>query len=89
LYIKGKGYLFVKALYEADGMQLEIADLEDLVWKVDEKKNVEMVTSSTFRVLLHRLSTKLEKAKFPYRLLPTRVANSDDAEITGARLCYS
>ena len=30
LYFRGKGYLFVKALYEADGMQLEIADFEDL-----------------------------------------------------------
>jgi len=72
LAIKGKGYKFVKTLYEADEMQLKIADIEELVWQAEENDQDRTVSQHTFIVCLHRLSEKLEKAKFPYRLLPTR-----------------
>jgi hypothetical protein len=72
LAIKGKGYLLVKVLYEADEMQLSIADLEKFVWQVKDNNEDKTVKQNTFLVCLRRLSEKLEKAKFPYRLLPTR-----------------
>ena len=71
--MRGKGYKFVKALYEADEMQLEIEALEETVWKQEisgESKVV--IKQNTFRVALLRLSETLEKAKFPYRLFPVR-----------------
>jgi hypothetical protein len=68
-------------------MRLEITDLEELVWQVKSNDNGKMIKQNTFVVCLHRLSEKLEKAKFPYRLLPIR--DKVKTEITGARLCVT
>lgn len=65
LVIKGKGYKFVKALYEADKMRLREATLDRLIWK-------DNVNHCNFKVFIRRLAEKLEKAKFPYRLLPVK-----------------
>jgi hypothetical protein len=73
LYISGKAYKFVKALYEADDMELDIPALEEIVWKQEiggESKVI--IKQNTFRVALLRISEMLEKAKFPYRLFPVR-----------------
>ena len=72
LAISGKGYRFVKALYEANDMRLEIAVLEEIVWKDDMEEKGKVIRQNTFRVALLRLAEKLERAKFPYRLLPER-----------------
>jgi transcriptional regulator with XRE-family HTH domain len=101
LAIGGKGYKFVKALYEADEMQLEIAALEELVWQDDISKG-KFIKQHTFVVALQRFSERLEKEKFPYKLLPIRskeryeimehkagkkpTAKRIQSEITGARL---
>ena len=61
LYIKGKGYKFVKSLYEVDKMRLKEATLDKIVW---EGK----VNHRNFREFVRRLAEKLEKAEFPYRL---------------------
>jgi len=66
LPIRGKGYKFVKALYEADQMRQKVRTLGKKVW------NNPVVKQHTFIVALHWLAEKLEKAKFPYRLLPVR-----------------
>ena len=66
LVIKGKGYKFVKALYDADKMRLKRELLGKVVW------NDSLVNRHTFIVLFHWLSEKLEKAKFPYRLIPVK-----------------
>jgi len=63
LLIKGKGYKFLKILYEAKGMRLKEATLDRLIWKGN-------VTHHNFKEFIRRLAEKLEKAKFPYRLLP-------------------
>jgi len=63
LAIKGKAYEFVKALYEADKMRLKEETLDRLIWK-------DKIKHSNFKVFVRRLSEKLEKAKFPYRLKP-------------------
>jgi len=72
LAIMGKGYKFVKALYEADEMRLEIEALEALVWRDDMEEKGKIVKQHTFVVALQRISEKLERAKFPYKLLPIR-----------------
>ena len=64
--IKGKGYRLIKALYHAEGMRLKRDKLGLLVW------NNDCVRQNTFIVFLHRLSEKLEMARFPYRLLPVK-----------------
>jgi len=66
LAIKGKGYRFIKALFEADKMRLKREILGGIVW------NNDLVRQNTFIVFLHWLAGKLEKAKFPYRLLPAK-----------------
>jgi len=102
LAISGKGYKFVKALYEADEMQLEIAALEELVWQGDIEEKGMIVKQHTFVVALQRFSEKLEKEKFPYKLLPVRskekyeimerktgkkpIAKRIQSEIIGAKL---
>ena len=63
LYIKGKGHKFLKALYEADKMRLKEATLDKIVWDGNVKHR-------NFREFVRRLVERLEKAKFPYRLLP-------------------
>jgi hypothetical protein len=63
LSITGRGYKFVKALYDADGMRRKEATLGRLVWGQEPKHH-------TFRELARWLAEKLEKAKFPYQLLP-------------------
>ena len=70
LAIRGKGYKFVKALYNADEMQLEIAALEEIVWKDDMEMKGKIIKQNTFIKALQRLAETLERAKFPYRLLP-------------------
>jgi len=64
LPIKGKGYKFIKALYEAKNMRLKEAALDRLVW------DGELSSHKTFRELIRWLSEKLEKVKFPYHLKP-------------------
>jgi DNA-binding response OmpR family regulator len=66
LSIKGKGYKFVKSLYDADGMRLKRERLGMLVWKND------CVRQNTFLVFLHWLSEKLDEGQFPYRLIPIK-----------------
>ena len=66
LAIKGKGYKFVKALYEARKMRLKEATLDRLVW------NNELSSHDAFKEYMRWLATKLEKAKFPYRLIPVK-----------------
>ena len=101
LAIGGKGYKFVKALYEAEEMQLEIEALEELVWQ-DEIGKGKIIKQHTFIVALQRFSERLEKEKFPYKLLPVRskeryeivehltgkkpTAKRVQSEIIGARL---
>ena len=102
LAIGGKGYKFVKALYEADGMELDIEALEEFVWQNDVEEKGKVIRQNTFRVALLRLSEKLERAKFPYKLLPERSKEKNEivvrevgkkpitkriqSEIIGARL---
>jgi len=102
LAISGKGYKFIQALYEANEMRLEIAILEEMVWKDDLEEKGKVIRQNTFRVALLRLAEKLEKAKFPYRLLSERSKEKNEvverkqgkkpttkriqSEIIGARL---
>jgi hypothetical protein len=77
LAIRGKGYALVKILYESktemDEMVLDIATLEDTVWKDDvDEKGKALIRQNTFRVALLRFAEILERAKFPYKLLPVR-----------------
>jgi len=99
LYIKGKGYKFIRALYYANGMRLKRDRLGRLVWDND------CVRQNTFIVFLHRLSEKLEMARFPYRLRPVKskeqvqdtgkIRNGKpdkvrmQSEIMGAKLCIT
>jgi len=63
--IRGKGYTFVTALYGADKMRLTEGTLGKYVWgKNREPKH------KTFTEYVRGLALKLEKAKFPYHLLP-------------------
>jgi len=66
LPIRGKGYRFLKALYFADGMRLKEEILGRIVWG----NNVLNHRNFTRYVLW--LSEKLEKAHFPYRLIPAK-----------------
>jgi len=82
LPIKGKGYQFIKVLYEADKMRLKIATLEKTVWRDDiQKGKIAAVRQNSFIVFLNWLAVKLEKGKFPYRLMPTR--SNERTEDTG------
>ena len=73
LAISGKGYKFIRALYEADEMHLDIPALEEIVWNEEIGEGTKaVIKQNTFRVTLLRLSETLEKAKFPYRLSPIR-----------------
>jgi hypothetical protein len=65
LRIRGKCYKFVRSLYEANKMRLKEVTLGKRVWgRNGEPKH------RTFNQFVHWLADKLEKAKFPYRLLP-------------------
>jgi hypothetical protein len=75
LAIRGKGYKFVKALYEANKMRLKEDTLAKLVW---EHKNP---THHNFKEFVRSTAEKLERAKFPYRLLP--VMSKEKTEDTG------
>ena len=66
LPIKGLGYKFVQTLYEANEMKQTVRTLAKLVW------GNPLVRQNTFIVFMHWLSAKLEKASFPYRLLPVK-----------------
>jgi hypothetical protein len=71
LPIKGKGYKFVQALYEADGMEHDIPTIEEIVWRQEISGESKVVIKhNTFRVALCRLAETLERADFPYRLFP-------------------
>ena len=61
-----KGYKFIESLYFAKKRRLKIPTLEYKVW--GEK----VINRNTFRRFTHDLSTLLEKAKFPYRLIPAK-----------------
>ena len=63
MYIKGKGYKFVKALYEANGMKLKEQTIGVRVWGYEQ-------SHKNFKDKFYQLQAILEKAKFPYRLLP-------------------
>ena len=84
LAISGKGYKFVKALYEADEMQLEIEALEKLVWMDDVELKGKIIKQNTFIKALQRLSETLERAKFPYRLFP--IESKEKFEIVERKL---
>jgi hypothetical protein len=64
LVIRGKGYKFVKALYEADKMRLKEETLARLVWEHKRPNH------HAFKEFIRCTAEKLERAKFPYRLLP-------------------
>lgn len=66
LPIRGKGYKFVRALYGANKMRQKVRTLGKKIW------NNPVVKQHTFIVALHWLAEKLEKARFPYKLLPVR-----------------
>ena len=66
LAIKGKGYKFVKVLYDAKKMRLKEATFDRLVW------NNKLPSHDAFKEYIRWLATKLEKAKFPYRLIPVK-----------------
>jgi len=66
LPIKGKGYKFLKALYYADGMRLKEEILGRIVWDNDTPNH------RNFTRYVLWLSEKLEKAHFPYRLIPAK-----------------
>ena len=66
LAIRGKGYTVIKVLYEAKKMRLKEAALDQLVW------NNELPSHDAFKEYIRWLATKLEKAKFPYRLIPVK-----------------
>ena len=65
LSIRGNGYLFLKVLYEADGMQLTEDAICGMVWRQDKDPE-----HHTFKESVRWLTEKLEKARFPYQLLP-------------------
>jgi hypothetical protein len=65
LVIKGKGYQMLKALYYADKMRLKESTLDKLIWEG-------RVKHEAFVEYVRRLAEKLEREKFPYRLLPAR-----------------
>ena len=97
LYIKGKGYKFIRALYYANGMRLTVSKLGKMVW------GNEVLNHRNYTRYLLWLSEKLEKAQFPYRLLPAKSKERVEtiektekgkpakkriqSEIIGARLC--
>jgi len=66
LPIRGLGYKFLQKLYEANEMKQTVRTLANHVW------GNPLVRQNTFIVFMHWLSAKLEKANFPYRLLPIR-----------------
>jgi len=66
LPIRGLGYRFIQVLYEANDMKRTVRTLGLQVW------GNPMVRQNTFIVFTHWLSAKLEKAKFPYRLLQVK-----------------
>ena len=55
--------MFVKALYEADMMRLQEKTLGRLVW------HNAMPNHHGFKEFLRKIAEKLEKAKFPYRVI--------------------
>ena len=67
LPIRGKGYRFLKALYNADKMRRKIATLEQIAWKEDIRKG-KIIQQHTFIVMCHDLMKKLRKANCPYQL---------------------
>ena len=75
LPIKGLGYKFVQTLYEANDMKRTVRMLGKQVW------GNSLVKQNTFIVFIHWLSAKLEKANFPYRLLP--IKSKERYEATG------
>ena len=77
LAIRGKGYAVIKALYDAKKMRLREATLCPIVWSDGDSAD----NHDNFKELIRWLSEKLEKAKFPYRLLP--VMRRERVENTG------
>ena len=67
LVLKGKGRKFILALYKAKKMRLKEGTLGKRIWGKEGEP-----THNTFTEYVRWLSLKLEKAKFPYRLLPAR-----------------
>ena len=63
--LKGKGYKFVKALYDAKKMRLKGGTLGKRVWGKDKEPQ-----RHTFNVFIRWITEKLEKAKFPYLIKP-------------------
>jgi len=66
LPIRGKGYKFLKALYFADRMRLKEETLGRIVW------GNEVLNHRNFTRYVLRLAERLEKAHFPYRLIPAK-----------------
>jgi len=77
LPIKGLGYKFVQTLYEANDRKRTVRMLGKQVW------GNSLVKQNTFIVFIHWLSAKLEKANFPYRLLP--IKSKERYEATGEK----
>jgi hypothetical protein len=65
----------VKVLYEADKMRLKEDTLARLVWEHKRPNH------HTFKEFIRSTAEKLERAKFPYRLLP--VMSKERTEPTG------
>jgi hypothetical protein len=71
LYIKGKGYKLVKALYEANNMCLSEEILGKSIWDMKPEQD-ELPNHDNFKALIRNTATKLEMKKFPYRLIPEK-----------------
>jgi len=76
LYIKGKGYKFVKALYDTNSMKMKESVLGERVWGYEQ-------SHKNFKDMFYEIQEKLEKAKFPYQLLP--VMSKDKTVPTGEK----
>jgi hypothetical protein len=81
LHIIGKGYKFLKVLYEAESMQLGIAVFEKSVWEINEADTDKMLKQATFIQFVRWLSKKLDTGNFPYIL--TQVKSEERTEDTG------
>ena len=66
LSIRGKGFRFIKTLYYASGMRLKRERLGKMVW------DNEMPNHHNFKEFIRKTAMKLEKALFPYRLIPVK-----------------
>ncbi|MCL2303891.1 MAG: hypothetical protein FWC43_00955 [Planctomycetaceae bacterium] len=73
-----KSCQFIKTLWFAKKRRMKLVNLEPIIW------GDRLVSSEVVRIFVHRLVARLEKACFPYKILPCK--NSQTGDIAGYRL---